>query len=107
MKKHLLYIGLMMAGLLVAGCASANKANTYQAIIQANMDCQTDADCVAVNRTCCRCDGKIAVNRRVAGKLRAKWVAECTSAPCLQAMCFTDMSVSCQNKRCVGKLMAY
>ena len=105
MKKSILCVGLALCGLLVAGCASADKTNTYQGIIKANMDCQTDDDCVAVNRTCCRYDGKIAVNRRVAGTLRAKWVAECTSAPCMQVMCFTDLDVSCQNNRCVGKLM--
>lgn len=91
---------------VLVGCSSANKkANTYQGIIEANLDCQTDADCVAVNRTCCRCDGKIAVNRRVATQLRAKWVAQCTSAPCLQELCYTDLDVSCQNNRCVGKLI--
>ena len=104
MKRGVLFVGLVLFGALLAGCASADKSNTYQGIIEANRDCQTDADCVAVNRTCCRCDGKVAVNRRAAAALRGKWVAECTSAPCLQVMCFTDLDVSCQNNRCVGKL---
>lgn len=103
MKKTVILLMLGL-GVVLAGCASSDKkANTYQGIIEANLDCQTDADCVAVNRTCCRCDGKVAVNRRVATLLRAKWVAQCTSAPCLQQMCYTDLNVSCQNNRCVGK----
>ncbi len=94
---------LLLAGVLGAGCSSApKKAATYAQVIQANQDCQTDADCVAVNRSCCRCDGKIAVNRRVAGTLRAKWLSECPTAVCTQEMCYTDLSVSCQANRCVG-----
>lgn len=107
MKQKAILFVLIAAGGMLFGCASADKeAGTYSGIIRANQDCRTDADCVAVNRTCCRCDGKVAVNRRVASRLRAKWLAECTTAPCLQNMCYTDMEVSCTNNRCVGRLSA-
>lgn len=106
--KHIAVLTMLTAAaVLSAGCASSDKqAGTYAGIIAANRDCRTDADCVAVNKTCCRCDGKVAVNRRVAGTLRAKWLGECTTAACTMAMCYTDLDVSCQNNRCVGKLAA-
>lgn len=96
---------LLVAGVLGAGCASAPKnGHIYTQLIQANQDCRTDADCVAVNRSCCRCDGKVAVNRRVAAALRTKWLSDCPTAVCTQEMCYTDLNVSCQNNRCVGTL---
>lgn len=103
MLKQVVICLLGVASVLGAGCASAPKsAHTYAQIIQANQDCQTDADCVAVNRSCCRCDGKVAVNRRAAASLRTKWLSECPMAVCTQEMCRTDLNVSCQNNRCEG-----
>ena len=103
MLKQPMVCLLVLAGILGAGCSSApKKASTYAQVIQANQDCQTDTDCVAVNRSCCRCDGKVAVNRRAVGALRVKWLGECPTAVCTQEMCYTELPVSCQNNRCVG-----
>ena len=71
--------GFLGIVLLSAGCAATEqgyqpinpKAKNYaEALRSADKSCQVDADCTSVNKGCCLCHGKEAVNKAAAKALR-------------------------------------
>ena len=107
MKKVLLLV-CMAASL--AACASggaginAVPAKLTKAVAAADKTCQTDADCVAVQKGCCPCAGFEAVNKAAAKALQSRWNKECADGVCTLEMCYVELNTSCQNGTCVGTL---
>ena len=66
--------------------------------------CETDADCVAVSKGCCLCDGQEAVNKKFQNKLDKQREKACGVGPCTLQMCYTDIDVACVNHVCTGTL---
>lgn len=108
MKKHVFLT--LFAALLGAGCMSGElkladpvAVKAYQLQLQESKACTADADCVAVSKGCCECDGQEAVNKKYAGDLSAQREKACGVGPCTLQMCYEDIQVSCENQVCVGK----
>ncbi len=108
MKK--VFLILAAAGLLGA-CASAAKPQVMvngapssytQELAKADKSCQTDADCVAVKKGCCMCQGYESVNKAAAQKLQQQWEKECAMAACTLQMCYVEIDPVCQNNVCTG-----
>lgn len=107
MKRVML---LLVAGLFVCACASKPQmagVNTVPAsyaklVAEADKSCQTDADCVAVKKGCCLCQGYESVNKEAAAKLQAKWENECAVAACTLQMCYVEINPVCKNNVCTG-----
>ena len=103
--------GLLGIVLLSAGCAATEqgyqpinpKAKNYaEALRSADKSCQVDADCTSVNKGCCLCHGKEAVNKAAAKALQSRWNKECADGVCTVEMCYVELNTSCQNGTCVG-----
>ena len=114
MMKKILILPVLMLSLV--GCASYNlqmqnpqKLSDYQVSLQKYKSCKVDADCVAISKGCCPCDGQEAVNKKYAEKLNQHRLRACGVGPCTLQMCYTDIDVACVNKVCTGtpKDMSY
>lgn len=104
MQKTLLFL---VCSFVMAACASGNKpaekAVSYtQQVAQADKSCQTDADCVAVKKGCCLCDGYESVNKKAEESLKAAWSQECATTPCTLQMCYVEITPVCKNNVCTG-----
>lgn len=104
-------LGLLGVALFVAGCAATEqaaspinvKAKTYaEALQSADKSCRVDEDCTSVNKGCCLCHGKEAVNKAAAKALQSRWNKECADGVCTLEMCYVELNTSCQNGTCVG-----
>lgn len=104
-------LGLLGAAVLFAGCAKTvevktpvnMKAKNYaEALQSADKSCKVDEDCTSVNKGCCMCAGKEAVNKEAAAALQGFFMKECARAACTLQMCYVDINTSCQNGTCVG-----
>lgn len=110
-KKTMILAVLCALGVL-AGCASGNKVQLkdadlvaqYQKDLLKSKACVTDADCAAVSKGCCLCDGQEAVNKKYEAKLAKQREKACGVGPCTLQMCYTDIDVACVNKVCTGTL---
>ena len=107
MKKLSLFVVVCAFAAVACGCASSTAVRTrdadlvakYQQTLEQSKACETDADCVAVSKGCCLCDGQEAVNKKFQNKLDA-----CGVGPCTLQMCYTDIDVACVNHVCTGTL---
>ena len=80
------------------------KAKKYvQALESADKSCQVDADCTAVNKGCCQCQGKEVVNQAAAQALRPLWNKDCAKAICTLQMCYTQIETWCERGECKSK----
>lgn len=112
MKKTMILCFLCVCSIAAVGCASGTKVQlkdnnlvaAYQKTLEKSKACVTDADCVAVSKGCCLCDGQEAVNKKYEAKLAVQREKACGVGPCTLQMCYTDIDVSCVNKVCTGKL---
>lgn len=104
--------GWLAAAVLFAGCAHpvAVKApvnlkakNYMEALQSADKSCQADEDCTSVNKACCMCAGKEAVNKKAAAALEPFFVKECARAACTLQMCQVDIIPQCVNHVCTGE----
>lgn len=104
-------LGLMCAALVFAGCAKTVEVKTsvnlksknyMEALQSADKSCKVDEDCTSVNKGCCLCAGKEAVNKEAAALLRGFWMKECERAACTLQMCYVDIETSCKNGTCTG-----
>ena len=105
--KKLIVLSFFVFSLV--GCASykvqmqnPKKVASYQESLQNYKSCKTDADCVAISKGCCPCDGQEAVNKKYVESLNKKRLNACGVGPCTLQMCYTDINVSCVNKVCAG-----
>lgn len=107
MQKVIVLLGCV---LLVGACSSGMKnapvnatSATYTKLLaKADKSCQTDADCVAVKKGCCMCQGYESVNKAAAEKLQTAWEKQCASAACTMQMCYVEIDPVCQNNVCTG-----
>ena len=113
MKKNLILTAFIFAGLFGMGCSSnklqlANPSavKAYQQQLQESKACTVDADCVAVSKGCCECDGQEAVNKKYVEDLSVQREKACGVGPCTLQMCYEDIQVSCENQVCVGRKVA-
>lgn len=111
--KLLTFLG---AAVLLAACSQTVevkapvelKAKNYKEALQsADKSCKVDADCTSVNKACCMCAGREAVNKDAAAALQPFFVKECARAACTMQMCYVDIETSCQNGTCVGTPKPY
>lgn len=109
--KKVFVLMCMAAGL--AACVSNNSvginavpAKLTKAVAAADRTCQTDADCVAVQKGCCPCAGFEAVNKTAAEKVQTVFEKACANGGCTREMCYTRITTSCVNHVCTGKLIA-
>ena len=107
-------IGLAGCIFLLAGCGSydvqlkdANLVAAYQQKLSESKACTVDADCVAVAKGCCECDGQEAVNKKYEVSLSKQREKACGVGPCTLQMCYTDIEVACVNKVCTGTPKPY
>ena len=104
--------GLIAVGSLLVGCSTPQpvnapvnlKAKNYaQALESASKKCQVDADCTAVNKGCCLCQGKEVVSQEAAIALLSFWNKDCSKAVCTLQMCYTDIETWCERGTCKSK----
>lgn len=108
MKKVLF---LTVCAAVLAACSSAPKsvginampASLTKAISKADKACVQDADCAAVQKGCCMCDGYIAVSKAGAEKVKAAFDKACAMAPCTREMCRVQIEPKCVNNVCMGE----
>ena len=86
--------------------SNATPAKLTKAVAAADRTCQTDADCVAVQKGCCPCAGFEAVNKTAADKVQKVFENACANAGCTREACYTRITTSCVNNVCTGKLLA-
>lgn len=111
MKKVLF---VMFAAGLVAACGTARQnvginavpTQLTKAVAAADKACQTDADCVAVQKGCCPCAGYEAVSKTAAQKVQTVLDKACANGGCTREACYTRIKTQCVNKVCVGTLVA-
>ncbi|WP_177746023.1 hypothetical protein [Candidatus Avelusimicrobium fimicolum] len=109
MKKILIVLACAAA---LGACASsgaginATPAKLTKAVAAADRTCQTDADCVAVQKGCCPCAGFEAVNKTAAAKVQNVLEKACANAGCTREACYTRITTACVNNVCTGKLIA-
>ncbi len=111
MKKITVFTLLCAFVGLSCGCAStaihtkdAELVAKYQQALLESKACETDADCVAIAKGCCLCDGQDAVNKKFQNKLDEQREDACGVGPCTLQMCYTDIDVACVNNICTGTL---
>ncbi len=108
MKKALF---LTVCAAVLAACSSAPKTvginakpkALTKAVLQADKVCSADADCVAVQKGCCPCDGLVAVSQQGAQAVKAVFEKVCSAAPCTREMCRVDIAPKCVNNVCTGE----
>lgn len=107
--KKVLFVTVCAA--VLAACSSAPKSvginavpNTLtKTISKADKVCVQDADCVAVQKGCCMCDGYQAVSKAGAEKVQAVFDKACAMAPCTREMCYVQIEPKCINNVCTGE----
>lgn len=112
MKKVSFFAVMCAFAAIACGCASSRAVPTmdrdlvakYQQKLLESQACETDADCIAVSKGCCPCDGQEAVNKKFQKKLAKQREKACGVGPCTLQMCYTDIDVACVNKVCTGTL---
>lgn len=110
MKKNILVLAVLLGGVALVGCTpkgairvkDANLVKAYGQQLEKSKACKVDADCVAVDKGCCLCDGKTAVNKKFENSLSTQRAEACGIGPCTLQMCYTDIDVSCVNGACAG-----
>lgn len=115
MKKLSLAVCAFVFAAVFCGCASSRAVPTknpdlvvkYQQKLLESKACVTDADCVAVAKGCCPCDGQEAVNKKFQNKLAKQREKACGVGPCTLQMCYTDIDVACVNQVCTGTLKPF
>lgn len=108
MKKAIL---LIICAAALAACSSAPKrvginavpAKVTKAIAKADKSCTVDADCAAVQKGCCMCDGYQAVSQKGAETVKAAFDKACSLAPCTREMCRVQIAPKCVNNVCTGE----
>lgn len=108
MKKALL---LTVCAAILAACSSAPKsvginavpAGLTKAIGKADRVCVQDADCTAVQKGCCMCDGYIALSKAGAETVKTAFDKVCAMAPCTREMCRVQITPKCVNNVCTGE----
>ena len=108
MKKVLF---LTVCAAVLAACSSAPKSvginakpkALTKAILKADKACTADADCVAVQKGCCMCDGYQAVSQQGAETVKAAFDKACSLAPCTREMCRVQIAPKCVNHVCTGE----
>ncbi len=108
MKRIALMICCMA---ILSACSSASKSvginakpkALTKAVLKADKSCTVDADCVAVYKGCCMCDGLRAVSRKGAEKVKAVFQQSCAKAPCTREMCRVNIEPKCINNVCTGE----
>ena len=111
MKKTVIFSVLCAFCAAVSGCASTvihtkdpDLVAKYQQKLLEIKACQTDADCVAISKGCCLCDGQDAVNKQFQMELDKQREKACGVGPCTLQMCYTDIDVACVDNICTGTL---
>ncbi len=111
MKKLTVFAVLCALSAIVSGCAStaihtkdAELVAEYQQALLESKACETDADCVAIAKGCCLCDGQEAVNKKFQNELDIQREKACGVGPCTLQMCYTDIDVACIDNICTGTL---
>ena len=111
MRKMMIFTVLCAFCAVVSGCASTaihtkdpDLVAKYQQKLLESKACQTDADCVAVSKGCCLCDGQEAVNKQFQMDLDKQREEACGVGPCTLQMCYTDIDVACVENICTGTL---
>ena len=109
MKKILIVLACAAA---LGACASsgaginATPAKLTKAVAAADRTCQTDADCVAVQKGCCPCAGYEAVSKTAAQKVQAVLDKACANGGCTREACYTRITTQCVSHVCTGTLVA-
>lgn len=111
MRKTIIFTVLCAFCAIAFGCASTaihtkdpDLVAKYQQKLLESKACQTDADCVAVSKGCCLCDGQEAVNKQFQMDLDKQREKACGVGPCTLQMCYTDIDVACVDNICTGTL---
>ena len=107
--KKVLFLTVCVA--VLAACASAPKSvginakpkALTKAILKADKSCTADADCVAVQKGCCMCDGYQSVSQKGAETVKAAFDKACYHAPCTREMCRVQIAPKCVNNVCTGE----
>ncbi|MGB2579492.1 hypothetical protein AAIR98_001411 [Elusimicrobium simillimum] len=81
---------------------AAAAQERYRQTLAGQNTCAADSDCVKIAAGCCQCDGYAAINKKHFAALTQKKNAMCDGAMCTMQYCFNDVTVSCQNKKCVA-----
>lgn len=106
MKRALFLV--LCGAVLAAACVPSSVVNAKpkaltKAILKADKTCTVDADCVAVQKGCCMCDGMQAVSQQGAQSVKAAFEKACATAPCTREMCYVDITPHCVNNVCTGE----
>lgn len=114
MRKLMILCVLCLCGSVLGGCANgkvafkdSNLVAAYQRDLDNSKACMTDADCTAIAKGCCLCDGQEAVNKKYEAKLSKQREKACGVGPCTLQMCYVEIDTSCQNGKCVGTPKPY
>lgn len=104
--KKVLFLAVCAA--VLSACVPTSTVNAKpkaltKAVLKADKACTVDADCVAVQKACCPCDGLIAVSRQGAEAVKASFEKSCATAPCTREMCRVDITPKCVNRVCTGE----
>lgn len=109
--KKVFFLTLLSTYAVLCGCASTvihtkdpDLVAKYQQALENSKACKTDADCVAIAKGCCLCDGQEAVNKKFQADLDEQREKACGIGPCTLQMCYTDIDVACVNNVCTGTL---
>lgn len=108
MKKIVLTV---CCAAVLSACASSPKPAGInakpkalaKAILKADKACTADADCAAVQKGCCACDGLKAVSQKGAETVKAAFDKACLHAPCTREMCRVQITPKCVNNVCTGE----
>lgn len=108
MKKVLF---LTVCAAVLAACSAAPKSvginavpkALTKAIKKADKACTVDADCVAVQKGCCMCDGYQAVSKSGAEQVKAAFETACAAGACTREMCYVQIEPKCVNNVCMGE----
>lgn len=113
MKNTLLLAALISLSALTAcqthmpnTAASPAKPAPQAAAKQDVKACSVDADCVAVPKGCCQCDGYEAVNKNFAAEVTAKNKQNCP-AFCTMQFCFNEITPKCVANKCTEEAKIY
>lgn len=104
--KKVLFLALCAAAL--SACVPTSVVNAKpkaltKAILKADKACTVDADCVAVQKGCCMCDGMQAVSQQGAETVKTAFEKACATVPCTREMCRVDIAPKCVNNVCTGE----
>lgn len=108
MKKLLL---LTFCAAVLSACAASPKNGGInsvpkaltKAIANADKTCTADADCVAVQKGCCMCDGYQSVSKAGAAQVKTAFEKACATGACTREMCYVQVEPKCVNNVCTGE----